>query len=82
MNQDLKFLTSALPTSKTIISKRQIGLLFGLMGTAFSAINAVQINTLQKQNAIFSDKLATLTHISEIQEDHLNHLDIENSSKD
>jgi hypothetical protein len=56
--------------------------MFGSMGTAFSAKNAVQINTLQKQNAITSDKLATLTHISEIQEDHLNHFEIENLTQD
>jgi hypothetical protein len=44
------------------------------MGTAFSAINAVQINNLQKQSHITNDKLATLTHISQIQENHLEHL--------
>jgi hypothetical protein len=48
--------------------------MFGLMGTAFSAINAVQFNDLQKQSDIASDKLATLKHISQIQEKHLEHL--------
>jgi hypothetical protein len=42
----------------------------------------VQINSFQKQNAITSDKLATLTHVSEIQEYHLNHLEIENLTQD
>ena len=52
------------------------------MGTAFSVINAVQISSLQKQNAKTSDELATLTHISGIQEDHLDHLEIEYMTQD
>jgi hypothetical protein len=51
--------------------------MFGLMDTALSAINAVQTNILQKQSEITSDRLATLTNISQIQEDYLGHLDIE-----
>jgi hypothetical protein len=43
--------------------KRQIGLMFGLVGPVFSTINTVQFNSLQKQSDIPSDKLATLkTH--------------------
>ncbi len=56
--------------------------MFGIMGTTFSAKNAVHINNLQKQNDITNDKLATLTHISLIQEDHLEHLEIENLTQD
>jgi hypothetical protein len=48
--KEIQSLTSALPTSKTRMSKRQIGLRLGLMGTAFSATNALQINNLQKLN--------------------------------
>jgi hypothetical protein len=51
------------------------------MGTAFSAINAVQINNLQKENKVNSKKMATLTHISQIQEEHLEHRDLENNSQ-
>jgi hypothetical protein len=47
--------------------------MFGLMGSAFSAINTVQTNSLQKQSEVTNDKLATLTHISQIQEDQLEH---------
>ena len=49
--EDLQSLTSALPTSASRISKRQIGLMFGLMGTALSAINAVQ-KKLQTQSDV------------------------------
>jgi hypothetical protein len=76
--KDLHPLTTIIPTSKSRISKRHIRLMFGLMSTVVSAINAVQINTFQKQKGITSDKIATLTHISEIQDDHLNHFKIEN----
>jgi hypothetical protein len=40
--------------------------MFGLMGTEFSAINAVQINILQKRSEVTNDTLATFTHISQI----------------
>jgi hypothetical protein len=56
--------------------------MFGLMGTAFSAIKAFQINNLQKQSDITNYKLEILTHISQIQEDHLEHSEIENSTQD
>jgi hypothetical protein len=82
LQEDLHSLTKALPTSNSRMSKRQIGLMFGLMGTAFSAINAVQINNLQKQSDIPNDKLFTLSHITQIQEDHLEHLEIENLTQD
>jgi hypothetical protein len=39
-------LGTALPNPSTRISKRQIGLIFGFMGTSFSAINAEQILNL------------------------------------
>jgi hypothetical protein len=65
--EDLQSLTKALPTSAFRISKRQIGLIFGLMDAAFSAINAFQINNLQKQREINFKSMATLKHISQIQ---------------
>jgi hypothetical protein len=73
--EDLKSLTQALPTSSTGISKRKIVLIFGFMGTAFSAFNAVQIYYLQKENMAKSNKTAILTYIFQIQEEHLEHLE-------
>jgi hypothetical protein len=61
--------------------KRQIDLLFGLILTAFSTVNAVQINNLQKQAAASDKNIATITHNSQIQEEHLNHLDNESFSQ-
>jgi hypothetical protein len=70
--EDLQSLISTLPTLASRISKTQIGLVLSLMGTAFSAINAVQINKLQTQSDATNKRESTLTHISQIQEDHLN----------
>jgi hypothetical protein len=49
IQDDLQSLTRASTTSTLKISKRQICLMFGLMGTAFNAINEVQKNNSQKQ---------------------------------
>jgi hypothetical protein len=46
----LNFRTKAKPTFASKISKRQIGHTFGLMETAFSALNTVQIINRQKQS--------------------------------
>ena len=78
---DLISLTSALPTSASKISKCQIELLFGFLGTAFVSINAIQIKKLPKQTSTNGNNIATLTHISEIQQNHLEHLDLENASE-
>jgi hypothetical protein len=51
------------------------------MGTTFSAINAVQIYNLHKDNIVNNKKMATLSHISQIQEEHIKHLEIENDSQ-
>jgi hypothetical protein len=56
--------------------------MYGLLCFAFSAMNAVQINNWQNQIEVTSDKLATLTRISQIQEDHLENLKIENLAQD
>jgi hypothetical protein len=48
--------------------------MFGLLSSAFSAINAVRINNVQKQSDITNGKLATLTCIRQILEAYLEHL--------
>jgi hypothetical protein len=48
------------------ISKRQIDLLFGFLGLVFGAINAFQINLLQKETARKSESFASLTHLMKI----------------
>jgi hypothetical protein len=41
------------------------------MGMALSALNAVQINKLQQQSELSTKNKATLTHISQVQDEHL-----------
>jgi hypothetical protein len=50
----------------------------GLMEFAFSALNAVLINKITKAKWGEYQKTATLTHISHINEEHLNHEEINN----
>ena len=52
--------------------------LFGFIKTAFGAINTVQINSLEGQTSSYKGDIPLLTHISEIQENHLQHLEIQN----
>jgi hypothetical protein len=51
------------------------------MGTTFSASNAVLINKLQKQSEVNTKNTTTFTHISQIQKEHLNYLEIDNFSQ-
>ena len=67
--------TSALPQSP-LRTSRQLGFIFGLVGTAFATANAVRISNIENQNLHNQKELHTLTHIAEIQENHLNHLDL------
>jgi hypothetical protein len=60
-------------------SKKQTDLIFGFMGTTFNARYVV--HNLQKENMAKSKKTATLTHISQIQGEHLENLEIENDSQ-
>ncbi len=54
---------------------------FGFIGTAFSAINLVKINSIQQQTNGNSKNIVTLTHISEIQQNHLEHLELDNAEQ-
>jgi hypothetical protein len=79
--EDLKSITRALPTSASKISKRQIELLFGFIRTAFGAINAIKVNSFQRQTSKNKGDILLLTLISEIQEDHSQHLEIQNEEQ-
>jgi hypothetical protein len=79
--EDLKSLTRALPTSASKISKHQIDLLLGFIGTAFRVINTVQINSLQWQTSSNKGDILLPTHISDIKENQLQHLEILNAEQ-
>ena len=53
---------------------RQLGFIFGLVETAFATANAVRISPIENQNLQSQRELHILTHIAEIQENHLDHL--------
>ena len=76
IQNDLNSTITALPKSSSRISKRQLGFLFGLGSFAFATANALRIESIQQN--VYSNKqaLTSLTHIAEIQEDHLQHLDL------
>ena len=57
-------------------SKRQIGLLFGIGGTLFAAHNYLSIQNLGRKQTAQGKMISSLTNIVEIQENHLQHLDI------
>jgi hypothetical protein len=67
-------ITSTLPNSN-IRPEWQLELVFGLGETLFSLYNYINHNTDNSQ--ITKNTNSSFTHISEIQEDHLKHLDIE-----
>ena len=69
-------MTEALPHSGSRLDKRQLGFLFGLVGTAFATVNSGRISQLEKAEAQRDGQLQSLTHITEIQEKHLEHLDL------
>jgi hypothetical protein len=76
MKNNLLSVTSTLPES-TARPERQIGILFGIGATLFSLYNYIitQSDTAQITRNINS--ISSLTHIAEIQEDHLKHFEIE-----
>ena len=69
-------MTEALPQSATRLNKRQLGFLFGIVGTAFATVNSGRIAALEKQENANQNQFKSITHINEIQEDHLKHLDL------
>ena len=71
----IESVTAALPQTP-IRSARQLGFIFGLVGTAFATANAIRISQIENQNQQNQKEFHTLTHIAEIQENHLNHLDL------
>jgi pyruvoyl-dependent arginine decarboxylase (PvlArgDC) len=76
IKNNLLSVTSTLPESTTR-PEHQLELLFGIGATLFSLYN--YINT-QQDTAITTrnkNSISSLTHIAEIQEDHLKHLEIE-----
>ena len=69
--------TAALPQSPANHRMaRQLGFIFGLVGTAFATANAIRISNIENQNLQNQRELHILTHIAEIQEKHLDHLDL------
>ena len=67
---------STLPVSNTR-PERQLDLLFGIGATLFSLYNYINAKADDTQIVKNKNSINSLTHISEIQEDHLKHLDIE-----
>jgi hypothetical protein len=76
IKNNLLSVTSTLPESSTT-PEHQLELLFGIGATFFSLYN--YINSQQDTAQITRNKnsISSLTHIAEIQEDHLKHLEIE-----
>ena len=75
LKTQIESVTTALPQTP-IRSARQLGFIFGLVGTAFATANAIRISQIENQNQQNQKEFHTLTHIAEIQENHLNHLDL------
>ena len=66
-------MTKALPHKSTRLTERQLGILFGLAGTAFATANSIRITQLEsRENAKFN----SLTHIADIQQNHMDHMDL------
>ena len=82
LQEALISMTDALPQSSSKLDKRQLGFLFGLAGTAFATENAERIFKLEKADYNGDQRVQTLTHITEIQENHLSHLDIKINSNE
>jgi hypothetical protein len=68
--------TSALPTSNHR-TERQLGLLFGLGAKLFSLYNYINHDADSTHIAKNTLSISSFTHITEIQESHLKHLEIE-----
>ena len=76
IKESLISMTEALPQYSSKMSKSQQELLFGLIGTAFSTINSEKISKIEDQISEKVINFEMLTHISEIQDNPLNHLDL------
>ena len=66
-----------LPLATTGRQEHQLGLIFGIAGTLFSLFNYINAPEYNEQIKRNKQSISALTHISRIQEDHLNHLDFE-----
>ncbi len=73
---NLLSITSTLPESNTR-QERQLELLFGIGATLFSLYNYINTQSDTAQITRNKNSISSLTHIAEIQEDHLKHLEIE-----
>ena len=76
IKNNLLSITSTLPESNTR-PERQLELLFGIGATLFSLYNYINTQSDTAQITRNKNSIRSLTHIAEIQEDHLKHLDIE-----
>jgi hypothetical protein len=79
IKNNLLSITSMLPNSNTR-PERQLELIFGLGATLFSLYNYINQNADNSQMSKNTQSISSLTHISEIQEDHLKNLIIEVSN--
>ena len=69
--------TITLPSATTGRQERQLGLIFGIAGTLFSLYNYINTPEYNEQTKRNKQSIEALTHISRIQEHHLDHLDFE-----
>jgi hypothetical protein len=76
IKNNLMSITSTLPESNTR-PERQLELLFGIGATLFSLYNYINTQADNAQISRNKKSISSLTHIAEIQEDHLKHLEIE-----
>jgi hypothetical protein len=76
MKNNLLSFTSTLPESTTR-PEHQLELLFGIGATLFSLYNFINTQSDTAQITINKNSISSFTHIAEIQEDHLKHLEIE-----
>ena len=67
IKEGLMSTTQALPQKSTRMTKRQLGLIFGFVGTAFATINAAKISQIQNKMQTEDQEILHLTHIAEIQ---------------
>jgi hypothetical protein len=76
IKNNLLTVTSTLPESNSR-PERQLELLFGIEATLFSLYNYINTQADNAQITRNKNSINSLTHIAEIQEDHLKHLEIE-----
>jgi 4-diphosphocytidyl-2C-methyl-D-erythritol kinase len=75
IKNNLLSVTSTLPESKTR-PERQLELLLGTGATLFSLYNFINTQADNPQISRNKNSMSILTHIAEVQEDHLKHLEI------